>query len=258
VKTIARLFCQRLDSLENHVHLVDDLRRLAASREVTSATRTILGRQALATRERMRVSREWETVSLDGCLLSVAAEFELASRDLAEAASGRLASKVKRYQDIPEPIRVENVRLVGELLTAINKPRTAHIDYIQVVEDVARCLTKGKPVRLYVSGFASHGRNLTSGELSELFSRLQVKDLWRKMSDAPELRGHLGTTTAETTAQLARNKLDAFIDTRNQIAHRGPNYQTVGSSVVLDYIDYFRSLVPALASVLDDHLTNFP
>ena len=258
MNTIVALFDNRLDNIERHVQLLDKLRALGSVREARSIRRTRLGQTTLDLRQDIRSCRSWETIGVDGCVLSLCGEFELAARDLTERASELLAAKFKRYSHLPEPIRLKNVELVGELLSKRWRQKTSGVNYVQVVEDLNQCLTKEKPIRLYSAGFATHDHNLNSKWLAEIFGRLEVEDLWRKIGPAPGMMAHFGTQTVETTAKAARDKLDSFMEVRNQIAHRGPNYQTVGSSVVLDYVAFFRLLVPALAGVLQDHLAGFP
>ncbi len=258
MNTIVSLFNSRLDEIERHVHLLNKLRTLGSVAEARSIRHTRLGQATLDLRRDIKSCRSWETIGIDGCVLSLCGEFELAARDLAERASELLAAKFKRYSHLPESIRLKNVELVGELLSKRWRQKAANVNYVQVVEDLSQCLTKEKPIRLYSAGFASHDHNLNGRALADIFGRLEVSDLWRKIGADPEIMAHFGTQNVETTANAGSEKLNSFIEIRNQIAHRGPNYQTVGSSVVLEYVAFFRLLVPALADVLQNHLAKFP
>jgi hypothetical protein len=189
-------------------------------------------------------------------VLSIAAEFELTARDLAEWLVAGMCSKVLAYSDLPDKIREENVRQIGELLRLVGHPRFAHINYVDVVSDLFRSTTVGTPVTLFKQGFAMHDQNLRADQLSMIYRRAEVRDLWRHVGTNVWVRRYFGgVATAEA---LAARKLDSFMDYRNQIAHRGPNYQAPGSTEVQDYILYFKCLVGALAGVLQRHLANFP
>jgi RiboL-PSP-HEPN len=237
------------------VQLLDHLRALGSSTPPKSIARTTMGKTALRTRTWLREQREWETLTIDGCVLSLASQYELAARDMAETTVTRMASRFKKYGALPEKVRKNNVRFVGEYLTEIDDTRRAHINYLTVVSNLARCTTKGKPISLFVEGFSMHQRNLRPGELTSLFARMEVKELWPKIGHNPWIRGHLGTTGDATNA--AREKLNAFIEDRNSIAHRGPGYQTLSATDVVSYINYFRALLWALADVLDAHVSSY-
>ncbi len=250
------LFYQRLEGIEHYIRLTGDLRQLGGTNPAQSATRTLLGRRATGIRARLRLYRDWETISLDGCVLSIAAEFELTVRDLAEWLVGGMCSKVPTYNDLPDKVKQGNVRQVGELLRSVGRPRVAHINYVNVVNDLVRSATVGTPVVVFGEGFAMHDQNLRAEQLSEMFGRARVKDLWPQLGANKWLREYFGgVRTAEVPA---KGKLDEFMEYRNQTAHRGASYHTLGATVVLDFILFFRCLIGALEGVLDEHLADFP
>lgn len=165
-------------------------------------------------------------------------------------ASSSSASRTQKLRD-------QNVRLVGELLVALNRPKVAHINYVDVVAELAACATKGSPVALYAAGFASHERNLRGSQLSEMVGRVELTKLWDTLGKDGGLKAYFGTLKPKSTGEAASRKLDSFMEDRNQIIHRGPSYQTVGATIVLDYVEYFRVLAPALAKTFEHHLASY-
>ena len=240
--------------MEQSVQLLSDLRALASAPSSLTARRTKLGRAAAETQTKMRHAREWETITLDGSVLFLSSQFELTVRDMADSFVTAVAARFRRYADLPQGLRDENVRLIGILLQDTTRAQVAHVNSAQIIQELAQCLHKGSPVKLFSVGFALHERNMTSGMLAELFKRAEVRDLWRDIAKAAQVRAYFGNLNVDRTAELAKAKLNAFMEQRNQIAHRGPNYQTVGDTVVLDYIAFFRCIVPALADVLEGRL----
>jgi hypothetical protein len=148
--------------------------------------------------------------------------------------------------------------LVGTLLSDVGSQRVAHIPHTSVVQELAVCFEKGRPVELFSVGFGFHDHNLKSGEVSSMFKRLGVKDLWDKLGENASLAFLLGTTGTDLTPRQARSFLDEFVEVRNQVMHRGPNYNTVGGTVLLEYVGFFRCFVPALADLLSNHAASFP
>src|SRR5438874_173304 len=142
----ATLYYERLVGIEHYVHLLGRLRHLGAVPEASSVARTLVGRAALETRSRLIERLDWEIISLDGCVLSLAAQFELTVRDLIEWFANSAATKASKYSDLPKRIREQNIRLVGEFLKEFNASRVAHINYPSVVAQLAACTTIGSPV----------------------------------------------------------------------------------------------------------------
>lgn len=91
-----------------------------------------------------------------------------------------------------------------------------------------------------------------------MFKRLGVKDLWKTLAQNPSLASLLGTTGTNLTERQAKSSLDEFVEVRNQVMHRGPNYSTVGGTVLLGYVAFFRCFVPALADLLSLHAASYP
>lgn len=258
MRPVADLFIRRLDGMERSVQLMSDLRTLAAVPISATARRTRLGRAAAEAQDRMREGREWETIALDGSILFLSSQFELAVRDMADSFVTTVAARFRRYTDLPQRFREENLRLIGILLQGTTRAQVAHVNSAQIVQELAQCMSRGHPVKLFSVGFALHERNMTSEMLVEMFSRADVSDLWRGIATAAPVRAHFGNLNVDRTAEFAKAKLNGFMEQRNQIAHRGPNYQTVGDTVVLDYIAFFRCVVPAIADVLEAKLAAYP
>lgn len=252
MRDVAESFLRQLDGAEHALDLLDSLRDFGGSRATLSLGRYRSGRKAAAVQEELRAERDWEIIFLDGCVLYLAAQFEANIRDQAEALAARIAGAARRYDELPASIRTHNMELVGELL--IGRHRTNQVEPPGVIQQLATCLARGRPVRLYLAGFSWHDRNLSGEQLAEIFRRLDVKDLWRGVGSDHALASYLGASLPEAVTQLARNKLDQFVQVRNQIAHRGPNYETAGSTEVRDYVQFLRRLATALAAVLEAHL----
>jgi hypothetical protein len=258
MRAITALFYRRVEGIQHHVELVQELRLLGAAKTSTSIQKTIVGKRATEVQSRLNTDFQWQTISLDGCVLSLAGEFEHAALDLSEWLARTLCSRVATYSDLPSKIRDENLQLIGEALKNVGRPYLAHINYSQVIFDLYQSDTKGIPVTLFSRGFGMHNQNLRSEQLAHVFARSQVKDLWSKLGRNPWLRAYYNGIGVGKTAKLAAERLDDFMEYRNQVAHRGPSYASVGPTVVLDHVKFFRCLLGALALVLDEYQESFP
>jgi len=258
LKTILEAFLAHLDEVERNVSLVGSLGALGAASAPSSALRGPLGRTAGAVRQTVLSHRTWETIALDGSLLYLCAQYEVAVRDLVEELVRLTCQKVAAYAQLPDDLRADNTRLIGELLRRGGEnPRDPTVDYVQVLKDLVQCHEVGAPARLYFQGFSYHDRNLSPDELRDLMGRAGVRDLWPHVARHQELQRYLECVGENATVGAARSKLSQFISDRNAISHRGPSYQTIGPSVMLDYVRFFRCLMPALVGVLESHLAGF-
>lgn len=245
-------FLRSLDDIETNVRLVSHLKGLAKATAPPSSSRGPLGRAAVEVRHTVRSQRTWETIALDGSLLFLSAQYEMTIRDLIQELMRRKCSKAGTYTDLPQPIRDENARLIGNLLRSGSHDPS--VDAVKVAEDFVQCSRIGQPVVLYFEGFATHDRNLSPDELKRIMNRAGVNNFWPRIGQDAAVQQHFGC--ADETAAIAeiQNTLKQFIDDRNSISHRGPSYQTVGPTVLLGYVAFFRCTVPSLARCLEAHL----
>ena len=258
MRAILDSFLAHLDEVERNVGLVETLRALGAASAPRSALRGPLGRAAGVARRTIRAQRTWETIALDGSLLYLCAQYEVAVRDLIEELVRLTCQKVAAYPDLPGDLRADNTRLIGELLRRGGEnPRDPTVDHVQVLKDLVQCHEVGAPVRLYFQGFSYHDRNLSPIVLKDLMGRAGVSDLWPHVAQDQHLQDCLESVGENATEAAAKSKLSQFISDRNAISHRGPSYQTVGPSVILDYVRFFRCLMPALVGALESHLAEF-
>jgi len=252
VRAILQTFLGHLDDIEANVKLVGQLRALGAATAPPSSVRGRLGKAANDVRGTVLSQRTWETIALDGSLLFLAAQYEVTVRDLIQEMMRRKCQTIVVYTDLPEELRTENTRLVGELLRTGSRDPT--VDQIQVVEEFLRCNKRGKPVAVYYQGFSHHEHNLAPDELKRLMNRAGVNEFWPRVCRDPTLQTELNCGGVDAAVAAARSVLLQFILDRNAISHRGPSYQTIGASVLIEYIRFFRHFMPALVRALESHL----
>ena len=245
-------FVRSLTDIETNVRLVGQLRTLAVVSAPASSVRGPLGRAARDVRATELSQRIWETIALDGSLLFLSAQYEMTTRDLLGELMRRKCSMVSTYGDLPEPIRNENARLIGELLRSGS--RDPNVDAMKVVEDFVKCNRVGRPVIVYFHGFASHDRNLSPNELKRIMNRAGVDTFWPRIGRDPSVQAQFGCSNETDAITAVHGVLSQFVADRNGISHRGPSYQTVGLTVLLDYVSFFRCLMQALADCLEAHL----
>lgn len=243
-------FRTELDGLRQSIDLVDSLAELRAQPAAASLSRTRVGRSAQRTHTTLRQAGRWEIIVLDGGVLYVSALFESTIRELVRLLVDNVAIHAGTYHQVSETVQKSNLRGVAEFLRRADEPRFSHLLASTIVEDLAVALNAGTPLRLFADGFAITDRNMRHGEVADLFRRAGLQELWPKLGREAQLQQHFGLSQEDTTTKAAQGKLDAFMETRNAIAHRSPAYQSTGPGVLRDHIDFFEALVASLVAVV--------
>jgi len=218
--------------------------------------RTKVGASAVAAHQIVRSSRQWEAISLEGALLYLAAMFEESVRETARKLALEVSLKATTYSSLPQSLRTNNRRAVGEVLRNPDSPRYSHLSLGVILQELTDVETNGAPpVRLFNDGLAANERNMRPNEITTIVGRFGVKKLWEGVSNEQALQAYFGSTKADLTLKATHSKLNAFIDARNAAAHGGSSRTTIGASVLYDYLDFLDALSTSLATTLDRWLT---
>ncbi len=194
-------------------------------------------------------------ISFDGAVLSLAASFEEFVTTLAERCLDMLPGVIARYEDLPVGISDANVKYTGEVLT--HATRYQHLDPAHLVANLNSCFAGGTPYRLNSQALSLLDRNPGPTVLQEyLGERLGLKDLWNRISSCETINEWGQARTPNDTRAKAEAKLKEFMSDRNNIAHRGYGYQTLGPSSIRAYVLYFEALAPALVTTCEQHLSS--
>ncbi len=239
-------FLTRVKSIEGTINLVDRLVEfgLIAPRQVnvnvTPLHRSVRG---------LGVSGIHR--NLDGSVLLITAAFEQFVSDLMVAFAAQLPERVPAYSNLPNAIRSANERLTGE---ALNRSRTRFTEYElqRFVENLANCHAGVAPYVLNGEAIALNERNVRSGTLRELFSRLGVNDVWTTVASTRTLKNWSGPGGAKSAKSRAENQLNELMNARNHIAHRVGS-TTLGPDAIRAYIRFVRFLARSLVKGLENY-----
>ena len=189
--------------------------------------------------------------SLDGAVLLLAAALEQLVSDVIIAYAANLPNVYSNYTDLPDAVRSANERLTGEALS-FSSSRFADYDLRRFVGNLSICNSGDLPYVLNGEALALNNRNLTSGILRELTSRLGVGNVWELMGPTEVLKEWYGSESADAAQSHAQNQLKELIDTRNQIAHRVGSANP-GPDVVRSFLLFAKVLARSLVESLQNH-----
>ena len=190
--------------------------------------------------------------SLDGAVLLLAAALEQLVSDAMIAYVTNLPSIYSNYYDLPDAIRSANERFTGEALSGSSQRFEEH-ELRRFVENLRNCHYGNATYTLNGEALALNSRNLTSGTLRHLISRLGIDNVWELMGPTEALKEWSGSQSDDTARSRAQNQLKELIDTRNQIAHRVGSANP-GPAVVRSFLVFEKALARSLVEGLQNHV----
>ena len=194
--------------------------------------------------------------SLDGAVLLLAAALEQLVSDVVIAYAANLPNIYSNYGDLPNAVRSANERLTGEALS-VSSSRFAEYDLRLFVDNLSTCNSGEPPYTLNGEALALNNRNLTSGVLRDLISRVGAGNVWELMGPTEILQNWSGSASADAAQSRAQNQLKELIDTRNQIAHRVGSANP-GPDVVRTFALFEKALARSLVEGLQKHVDSLP
>ena len=189
--------------------------------------------------------------SLDGAVSLLVAALEQLVSDVVTAYADSLPNVYSNYTDLPAGIRSANERLTGEALSG-SSSRFTDYDLRHFVGNLSTCYFGSARYVLNGEALALNNRNLTSGILRDLISRVGVGNVWDLMAPTDVLRKWSGAESAEAARSRAQDQLRELIDTRNQIAHRVGS-AIPGPDVVRSFLLFGKALAQSLVESLQTH-----
>ena len=190
--------------------------------------------------------------SLDGAVLLLAAALEQLVSDVVIAYADNLPALYPSYRDLPNAVRSANERLTGQALSD-GSSRFTDYDLRRFVDNLSSCNAEGSQYILNGEALALNNRNLTSGILQDVISRIGVGDVWVLMGLTDALKNWSASESADTARSRAQNLLKELMDTRNHIAHRVGS-ATPGPDVVRSFLLFGKALAQSLVEGLQNHI----
>ena len=191
----------------------------------------------------------------EGTFLSTCAQYELAVRDLLEKFVAAASAKMKDFNHLPREMRDWHPQGCAKLILNLDKDKHRHLTADQIVRSLASCVTYSikKPYSLTAEAFSNNENNFRSGVIEQHIDRIGLKKVWQKLSRNQGLQTYLRTNSDALTEEFAKKKLDAIIEKRNHIIHRGRAYAAPGESEVKEAAGFLKQLVTSITDTLEAH-----
>ena len=240
-------FIARVESIERTLDLSDRL--IDFGQSVPDSLPSKAAQLHLLVREMRQAGMQ---PSLDGAVLLLAAALEQLVSDVVIEYSAILSNVYPNYRDLPFAVRSSNERLTGEALSS-SSSRFAEYDLQRFVNNLSACNSGDSNYILNGQALALNNRNLSSGVLRDLISRMGISNVWDLMGQTEVLKEWAGSASADAAQSRAQNQLKEVIDTRNQIAHRVGS-AAPGTDVVRSFVLFEKTLAKSLVEGLQNHI----
>jgi hypothetical protein len=192
-------------------------------------------------------------------IISLYGTFERFIEDILITYADKLNRVFKSYNDLPEDIVNNHLKLSLSLLEKVSKRRyNGNIKSGEVIHNLHQCLNVNSDFSLNKDAFAQHTANFRSQVVEECFSRIGINSINGELLKNEQfytfLLGKLDRKQGDDISnEEAFYWLDSLADRRNEVAHGVPS-EILQNEIISEYVEYFRNYADALIRILVSNL----
>lgn len=205
----------------------------------------------------LSVRRRFDYSSL---IVALYASFEQFVEDILTSYVNIIAKQVS-YGSLPDQLTGKHLQKTAELLAKgeINQVRYPGLTHFQLIKNLFHCLSGNSPYELNYIAVAAHDRNVRYDELGVLlrsvdFSHEDIRHaqpLIKWYYDEQKMTGEL---PASVPATVIQQRLDNFVERRNDVAHRGGNpSDRLGIEAMQDLVEFVSALAHSIFTLFVSH-----
>jgi len=202
--------------------------------------------QAKKVHEHARDAHSGLPVIIGTTILYIAGRFEEYTRTAFEDLCQKIAGNAGKFNSLPKKMQ-DN--LVAYTATVIQSPRKYnHGD--GAVKTFSKNLASNlnnDSIDINYQCLSITDANMRPDMLADLYDRIGVKEIWKKIGQQAQIQAHFGSQDAGAAETLAKKKLNNLMDLRNSIAHPSTALTWPDSSLVLEYVEVVSVLARALS-----------
>lgn len=259
-------FKEDLATITRQLDLMDEIKQLSAApelaskyRRTTSNTegksaqsldfRKFLGQSDLV-QLKARESHTGFPVVCGTMALYISGRFEEFTRTSFEDLCQKLAQRASSFKSLPK--KMQDNLIIHTAIVMQNPRKYQHGEgaVASFAENLAANLSANSSVeRINYQCLSITEANMKPDILAELYERIGVKEIWKKIGQQALILAYLTTQDPGAAETQAKQKLTTLMDLRNSIAHPSTSIVWPASEVVRDYIKFLEVLATALSSL---------
>jgi hypothetical protein len=169
------------------------------------------------------VSPVMRTSTSSAAIIISAALFEETIRKLIQESVSIVEKKKRNFSELGANLQLAQLQAFINRLKEIREPgELFKVEMQAQLQNMYNCATKDEAYVLDALGISKNERNMRSGEISDLCSRIGLKKLWSKIATLQEVQDFFGQYNLKVVEAELTNRLNSFIRVRNEIIHLQP------------------------------------
>lgn len=147
--------------------------------------------------------------------------FEELVLNITEAAAAWISS-YKKYEELDEQIKTENIYRTGRLLSMIKNLRTdIAIDHKELGSNLGKCYEPSSSYNFNSTAFRYEAGVLDIENLEKLTKRVGIKINWDRVGAIPAIKDYFSENSVRRVAKHACLEWNSYTQLRSRIAHTG-------------------------------------
>jgi MAE_28990/MAE_18760-like HEPN len=239
---------RQVRSVRAHIRTSEHVRNLVIRRDIHCTNASRLCFDVGAFYSEPLDATEWRVIDHCASVTRLYAVYERYVGQILTAYIAFLESSHK-YADLSAQVRDEHRRLLGRVLTDLDKDRYRHLAVDSMVRDFLSCLSGDGSYRILPDALLAHDQNLRLQELAQLLVRCDISDIRDWLLRHRIARAFFREQGRQS--DTAEAELRQLVDARNEAAHVGLEIDNVfGPEVLVEFADF----VAVLCSVIHERV----
>ena len=182
-------------------------------------------------------------------VLYLGGRFEYFVKTLFEELSMSIAIKCTKFDYLPKEYKENLISLTSEVIKSPAKYGHGENGVKTFITNLSDNINGSLITDINTKCLSITSENMRPQILSDLFSRIGVKEIWVKLGQQARLQSFFETADSSKAQKDATKCLNDFMDIRNKVAHPSGSFQWPDTKTVMHYIEYFEMLAKQICDV---------
>lgn len=256
MKHIYDIFKRDLNEIKMTISLLKKLEEFAKEPNIEITDKsdgyTIKANQV---KNSFRENRSGITFTPGILMLYVAGRFESYIKTIFEETSTEVAKVHSKFKDLNIEFQDSLIKDTSKVIA--NPRRYSHGEGARdtFIKNLYCNIHEDKLDKINYQCLSTTEVNMRAEVITELFKKINYKNIWNDISAQANLRGYFGGLESEKTKVECQKNLKNFMVLRNSIAHQSDTVTWISLDEATDYIEFFIELGDAISSVCPLHIS---
>lgn len=254
-------FNQQLEDVKKLIQFYEIEKKLSQVLEFNDSSNDIILGELSNKFKEFRLSKL--KFNYNSIIISIYGSFERFIENVIVAYIENINNIFSDYKNLPEIITKHHLILSLTLLNKVEQPKyNGPLSKEIIIKNLHTCINTVDSYQLNKEAFAQHSANFRTQVIDESFNQIGIKDLSARILKTNIFKKYLidfkGFDAESSEFYLIENLeiLNNLAELRNFVAH-GIDNEILDNSILMEYIDFFKSYSQALLEVCQENLLDF-